>query len=543
MFGPFLHSGLDKWALELPSKPALLEYKEGEVRVTHTYEELLSSVKRLEGYLLHTGVKRNSETLVLVWGNPLDSIMAFHAVSRSGNAYIPCDARTPSSRVRAIVGEAKPAVILASDSLLQHKEDFVDLKFVSISEVLASQEDFTNEEAVESELTKDSLGFVVFTSGTTGAPKGVALSHLNYLNRIYWFWNTFPATPDEVFCLNSSTNFIDAACEIFGAMGVGASLLVLTPEQVRDPIVLCDALRMANVPSILCVPTLLRMMLLGASSKGGLAALLPSLRTWFLSGEALPIDLLASLFEEYPDGKAINVWGASEANDATAVIMTSKDVEKYRERNLVLAPIGVDIPGCNVIVLDDDRQLLPPGEPGELWMFGNSVARGYLYNPEATTERFITFKATDFDVEWTFDVSSGYVRGFKSGDLGRVDEDGNINCLGRADHQVKVRGNRVNLLEIEAALRNIISQAGFSDLAVVAFTVEGIASLGAALSPDTGDMKLLRKVMKENLVSYMIPSKLLLFPSIPRGGTGKVDRNGLRQQLADLTDRSNLHNG
>lgn len=449
--------------------------------------------------------------------------------------------RTPSARVRDIISQANPSLILASDSLLHHKDDGLGPNFISITAAFTTDqrvEDTIVSEVDVPPLTKDSLGFVVFTSGTTGQPKGVELSHLNYLNRIYWLWSQFPMTPGEVCCLNSSTNFIDAACEIFGAMGVGASLLVLTPEQVRDPPVLCEALRMANVSSILCVPTLLRMMLLSTATKGGLASAIPQLQTWFLSGEALPIDLLSALFTEYPDAQAINVWGASEANDATGIVMSRADMEKYKSRNMILAPIGVELPGCAVIVLNDDRQLAKPGEVGELWMFGNSVARGYLGNPEATDERFITFPADTFGLKWTFDVSSGKIRGFKSGDLGKVDEDGNIQCLGRTDHQVKVRGNRVNILEIEAAVRQLIFAADFADVVVVAFTVDGITSLGAAVSPETGDLNRLRATMKEKLVSYMIPSKIIVLPKIPRGATGKMDREGIRRQLVALSTRA-----
>lgn len=139
---------------------------------------------------------------------------------------------------------------------------------------------------------------------------------------------------------------------------------------------------------------------------------------------------------------------------------------------------------------------------------------------------------------WVEVPSSGRIRAWNSGDLGRVDEDGNINCLGRTDHQVKVRGNRVNLLEIEAAMRGLISDAGFSDLVVVAFEVGGITSLGAALAPETGDLKRLRKILSDTLVSYMIPSKYLILPVLPRGATGKMDREGMRKQLASMTERS-----
>lgn len=535
--GPFLHSGLDKWAIEKPGHPAVIEYSAGAVSTTYTYGELLDSVKSLEQHIYSLGIRKNSETLVLVWANPVDSVLAFHAVSRSGNAYIPCDANTPGARVQSIIEQAKPAIILASDKLLQHQDSIPGTRLVSINNYASQRHELVAAEEAGNVpvLTEDSLGFVVFTSGTTGTPKGVALSHKNYLNRIYWLWETFPAA--EVCCLNSSTNFIDAACEMFGALGTGSSLLVLTPEQVRNPTVLCDSLRIAKVESILCVPTLVRMMLLGTENKGGLSRVLPDLQTWFLSGEALPIDLLASLFTEYPDSRVINVWGASEANDATAVIMTKEDIQRYKSRNMVLSPIGRALKGCGVLIIRD-QQVVPEGEVGELWVFGNSVARGYLNNPESTAERFITFDADFFAQEWTFDVSSGKVRGFNTGDLGRIDEDGNILCLGRNDHQIKVRGNRVNILEVEAALRTIVIESGFSDLVVVAWTTEGITSLGAAIAPEDGDLTLLRVRMKERLPSYFIPSKVIALPIIPRGSTGKVDREGIRRQMAALTERA-----
>lgn len=405
MSGPFLHSGLDKWAVEAPTKPALLECKNGHVDVRYTYEQLLLSVQKLESHLLSLGVQKNSESMVLVWATPTESILAFHAVCKTGNAYIPCDVKTPMARVASIVQQARPSIVLVSESLLHHQETFKESTFVSIPSVLSKElQNVQSTPPNNNELTPDNTAFVVFTSGTTGVPKGSALTHRNYLTRTNWLRDNFHAShsSDQVLCLNSSTNFIDAACEIYGALGIGASLLVLTPEQVRDPIILCDALRAANVSSILCVPTLLRMMLLGTANKGGLGKYLPQLQTWFLSGEALPIDLLASLFEQYPTATAINVWGSSEACDSAAAILTQQDVQTYKSKGLLLAPIGKLIKSCTILILDAEHKVVPDGQIGEIWVFGDCVGRGYVNNPEATAERFFTFDASTFNVTWNF---------------------------------------------------------------------------------------------------------------------------------------------
>src|SRR5262249_44832613 len=226
----------------------------------------------------------------------------------------------------------------------------------------------------------DDAAYVVFTSGSTGTPNGVVGLHRGAVNRFCWMWKHYPFAAGEVSALKTSSNFVDSVWETFGPLLEGVPSAILSDETVKDHDSLIAALEEAQVTRIVLVPSLLRV-LVGSGFDGGRT--LPHLRYWTSSGDSLPPDLLERFQEQMPDRTLLNLYGSSEVSaDSTAIDVTSLD-QPFN------VPIGKPIHNTSLYVLDDRMEPTPIGIPGEIYLGGDGLAQGYLFQPELTAERFI----------------------------------------------------------------------------------------------------------------------------------------------------------
>ena len=433
-------------------------------------------------------------------------LVSLLGVLKAGGAYVPLDPSYPEERVAFMLRDSGARVLLTEErwapGLSGHEAAVVCLDAIGAD--LSAEP----ETSPASGAGPENLAYVIYTSGSTGRPKGVEALHRGCVNRFAWMWRTYPFAAGEVCCQKTALSFADSVWEIFGPLLQGVASVVLTEEEVRDPRALVESLATAGVTRIVLVPSLLRTLL---DSGVDLAAKLPMLKWWVSSGEALSLGLYRRFQRALPDAVLINLYGSSEVS----ADVTCYDSRWGEPRDSV--PIGRPISNTQVYILDERRQPVPVDVPGELYIGGEGLARGYRNRPELTAERFLPDP---------FGKRSG-ARLFKTGDRARYLADGEIEFLGRLDHQVKIRGYRIELGEIESvlarhpAIRECVAIAlpdGSGEKQLVAYMV------ARDKMPTVAE---LRAFVKGTLPDYMVPSAFVSLDSLPLTPSGKVDRRAL----------------
>jgi amino acid adenylation domain-containing protein len=469
------------------------------------YRELNSDANRLARHLRSNGVGPGSIVGVCL-DRSARTVAALLAVFKAGAAYVPLDPAYPDERIaflvkdsgaRAVLTETRSAPRLPRDSVREFRLD-------EIASVVGEEDDGNLLTSGNSE----DLAYVIYTSGSTGAPKGVEAVHRASVNRFAWMWEAYPFAEGEVCCQKTTLSFVDSIWETFGPLLAGVPSVILSQEEVRDPRVLVPRLSAEGVSRIVLVPSLLSAVL---DSGIELAETLSKLKWWVTSGETLPLDLYRRFREALPDAVLINLYGSSEVS-ADVTCWDSRGPEAVHS-----VPIGRPISNTQVYVLDDRRQPAPIGVPGELYVGGDGLARGYRNRSDMTQERFVPDP---------FHGATG-ARLFKTGDRARYLPEGDLEYLGRNDHQVKIRGYRIELGEIEAALQDHPSV----DRAVVAVDKSSgetrLVAYVVAVGRVEKDARPLRAVLATRLPEFMIPAAFVFLDALPLTPSGKIDRKAL----------------
>ena len=370
----------------------------------------------------------------------------------------------------------------------------------------------------------DDVAAVIATSGSTGVPKSVQVTHRALLARTAWSAEEWQPNADDVGCMKTPIAFVDALCELLEGLLHGVPTVVVPDDDARDPLALCGHLAANGVTRLLLVPTLLRMLL----SVPDLSERLPRLNRCISSGEPLPVELAETFRRRLPGRALHNVYGAAEAWDALGAPARGGAGDPDDGSGVVAA--GHPLPDVDVHVLDRAGHVAPVGVPGELYVGGACLARGYLGRPDLTAERF---------------VPHPFARGrrlYRTGDRGRIGPDGDLTLLGRVDHVVKVRGARVDPAEVERVLVRI---KGVRQACVVGRpgrdgSPELAAYVVASVSEEAGRPKglsaeRLRRLLPEHLPPHLVPSSVTVLPALPLTTTGKVDRGALPAPAAATT--------
>ncbi|HLX19070.1 MAG TPA: amino acid adenylation domain-containing protein [Gaiellaceae bacterium] len=501
-----LHDLFERRAREDPDAPAVTY--EGR---TISYGELNARANRLAHRLRTLGV--GPESMVgLCLRRSLDLAVAILATLKAGGAYVPLDPDYPGDRIAFVLSDTGAPVLLTQSDLLDRlpAHDAVVLCVDRDARTL-EQESSENPEPLT---TAESLAYVIYTSGSTGTPKGVQVEH-RHVARLFTAtdeWFDFGA--GDTWLLFHSYAFDFSVWELWGALLYGGRLVIPPLWTTRSPEALAGLLVDENVTVLNATPSLF----VGAQTALLEAAPDLSLRLVIFGGEALQPSALRPWFEHFgSDGPTlVNMYGITETTvHVTYRPLTSDDCERDT------SPIGRPIPDLQLFVLDSHLEPVPAGAPGELYVGGAGVSRGYLNRPELTAERFV---ANPFGV--------GHL--YRTGDSARYRADGEIEYLGRIDDQVKIRGFRIELGEIQAALA---AHSSVRECAVVAHQVEpGDTRLAAYVVPagirdgSAADDHLrfeLRDHLERRLPAFMIPASLTLLDALPLTTNGKLDRKAL----------------
>ena len=407
-----------------------------------TYRQLNERANQVSHRLRELGVGIEGRVGVFV-RRSLDMVVAMLGVMKTGAAYIAVDPTWPKERVAFMMKDAGIEILLTQQALLDQLPEHGG-KNVCLDDAnaLARQ----NVENPILLIGPENLAYIIYTSGSTGQPKGVLSVHRAVVNRLTWLSRAFPYQPSEISCARTSLSFVDSVLEIFGPLLYGVPVVIIPDDGMKDLQKLVETLARSRATRLVLVPSLLSALL---DAFGDLGTRLPDLKYCFTSGEVIPTTTWNLFRETVPHCHLINLYGSSEVTgDATFF-------EHFETGVSGAVPIGRPISNVQTYIVEPDLSPVPVGVAGELLIGGDALARGYQNLLDFTSEKFIP---NPFSID-------GSGRLFKTGDIARYLPDGNIEFVGRADRQVKLRGFRVELSEIEAVL---CQHSGVQQAAVVA---------------------------------------------------------------------------
>jgi amino acid adenylation domain-containing protein/non-ribosomal peptide synthase protein (TIGR01720 family) len=469
-----------------------------------TYAELNARANQLARHLRHLGVK--SESCVgIMMERSVEMVVSLWAVLKAGGVYVPLDPAYPRERLSFMLEDSAVPILLTQ----QHLQEQLPAHHATVLCVDSSWSEIARHgiENLESVTTSDNLAYVIYTSGSTGRPKGAMISHRGITNRLIWMQEAYRLTGSETVLQKTPFSFDVSVWEFFWPMLVGARLVLAIPGGHQDSAYLVRVIREEEVTTLHFVPSMLQVFL---ETHG--VEQCSSLRRVICSGEALSTELRQRFFARM-GAQLHNLYGPTEAS----VDVTFWECQPDEMRTSV--PIGRPVANTQIYILDNHLQPVPAGVPGELYIGGVQLGRGYLRRPELTAEKFVPDP---------FSTQPGE-RLYRTGDQARHLHDGEIEFIGRLDHQVKLRGFRIELGEIEAALAQ---HPSVSEVAVVLREdVPGDKRLVAYLVIRQGEVapnnSQLRDFLQDKLPEHMVPAGFMFIDALPLSPSGKLDRRAL----------------
>ncbi|MEI7829298.1 MAG: Pls/PosA family non-ribosomal peptide synthetase [Prolixibacteraceae bacterium] len=468
----------------------------------YSYKIVNESANRLANFLRGIEVGPEEKVVILL-PRGAEVIIAMMGVLKAGGAYIPLDPEIPAERVNFIMEDSQAKILITADEILQRiGKQLHTFPLFKIDNQLLQLADYSEDKPSVEGRTPNDLCYIIYTSGTTGKPKGVMLVHRNVTNYIRGALSIYPIDSSFRALQGFSVSFDASVEEIWVPLSVGATIVIGTFDVMRSGDQFSSILNKLNITFLSCAPTLLSMV----------KEDIPSLKILIFGGEVCSSDIARRWC--IPGRLVYNTYGPTEA----AVIATYSVLNTVEE-----VTIGKALPGYDVMIVDGNMDPVQPDEEGEILLGGESIARGYLNNPELTALKF--WETDKFNRETT--------RYYRTGDIAKYAPSGEIVYIGRIDAQVKIRGFRVELAEIEGLLLQ------FEGIQAVAVSMNKSTQQLAAYVVVGKDQKIDREQiairLRAQLPYYMIPSTLDELDSLPMTPSQKIDRNNLPQPKMPLS--------
>lgn len=498
-----LHAGFVSYAQQHPEALAIIAADR-----QMSYAELLSESCAVANALLDAGVQK-AMPVAICMRKGWEQIVGVFGVLLAGAAYLPVDADLPAKRQLELLdlGEAKHVLTQsggASSACELHSGPW------TVHEVLAQKQHtaFDARHALSLQAALDELAYVIFTSGTTGVPKGVMIDHRGAVNTILHINRMFDVGAQDRCLAVSSLSFDLSVYDIFGILAVGGALVIPDVSKGNDPIHWRDLIVMEGVTFWNSAPQLMRMLMDSFYADEQETA---AIRHVLLSGDFIPLDLPEAIRQRYTQAKVTSLGGATEAS-IWSIYHPIDEVQK----NWLSIPYGKPLPNQHIWVLDHAFRVCPDQVKGRIYIGGIGLAMGYWRDPAKTDERFVTHPHTG-------------ERLYDTGDMGRYAADGNVFILGRDDGQIKIRGHRIELGEIETVLRlhpaikqAIVMATGPRENRQLVAYLEAIDNEQCELETTA-----IKDYLAERLPDYMVPRNIVMLEAIPVSANGKIDYKAL----------------
>lgn len=529
--GFLLHHLLSETAVKFPDRKAILFNEE-----VITYAELDQSSNQIANVLIGAGVKRGDRVGIYM-SRCINSIIAIFGILKAGAAYVPIDPLSPENRLNYIVNkcgiefaiisqeklsaiekafpqeQALKKILVLGSSFASKNEDHY-LEILSWSALKAASSD----KIPAVQCINTDLCYILFTSGSTGVPKGVMISHLNALTFINMAADFCRIKPEDVFANISPLHFDLSVFDIFVAVKAGATIVIVPDGTSLFPSKIAEFIQQSKITVWNSVPSTLSLLTSYANINNYNLA---SLRLVLFAGEVFPVKYLRKLKQSLPAAQFYNIYGQTEANSSTYYL-----VQDIPQDDSMLIPIGKPFPNFDVFALDENGKIITEnGQKGELFVRSASVASGYWGEPEKTRDKFVQNPVNADSREYIY----------RTGDIVRLDQDGNYVFIGRVDHMIKSRGYRIEIGEIEMILS---SHANIKTAVVLPIPDDLIGNrITAVIIPSIQNdinKEDIKQYCAQKLPKYMVPEIIELRDSLPVTSSGKIDRKKLTELMSNM---------
>lgn len=482
-----------------------------------SYKELQDIVFRVANYLQSQGCRAGDDRVVVCLPKSLESVQAVLGGLCAGVTYVPIDYKAPVARVQTIINDAEACVAFVQPDMAKALAEqggvfstLVEVKNVGLGNGLEASLEGIPVQRPEYQGALDDIAAILYTSGSTGKPKGVMLSQENISSFVQWVVDTFSFTGEDRLVSHAPFHFDLSTLDLYVTFRVGGSVYLLDDTQVRFPSSLSKILEKEQITSWYSVPTALRLLVdHGALDRRDIS----SLRRIFFAGEVFPVPGLRKVMSAIPGAEFINLYGPTETN-----VCTYHRLPGIPDEDVLAIPIGKGCENVEITIVNDAGRALGEGEQGEICVTGPTVMNGYRGRDELTAASRL----------------NGQDDTYKTGDFGSWNSDGTIQFLGRRDAQIKIRGHRVELSEIESVIvahdqvkEAVVMLAQWPDAEdeLIAFVVPEVSSVQEAE---------IYEQCSSLLPSYAHPNRVVFHSDFPRTSTGKIDRQQLKSAAQKL---------
>ncbi|MCM1992626.1 amino acid adenylation domain-containing protein [Oceanirhabdus seepicola] len=477
-----------------------------------TFQELEIEAKKIATKIIEINRGITNKPIAVFTDKTPASIVAFMGIVLSGNYYVPIDASMPMERILKIVDVLEPSMLISTSRYTKLLDAFQDIpQLISDSEFASQIDEYKIQTIVKRSIDTNPL-YVLFTSGSTGEPKGVVVSHRAVIDYIEWLSEIFDFDENTIFGNQAPFYFDNSILDIYLTLKHGCTLVLIPERYFAFQRELISFMYNYKVNTIFWVPSALNAL---SRYKLEQNQLLPELDKVMFCGEVMPVKILNSVKRLFPNALYVNMYGPTEITDVCSYYIVNRDF--HEEESL---PIGMPCNNTEILVLNEHNQLVEENEVGELCVRGSSLAHGYYGNWEKTEKVFVQNPLNDKYPE----------RIYKTGDLVKYNSLGEIIYIGRKDFQIKHLGHRIELGEIEGAS---ISVKGVKECCCVYSHIDKQIRLICSIEEQLSEQEIYKSLMKK-IPKYMLPGKIRIVDQIPKTANGKIDRKRINQEFEQI---------